>query len=110
MGTSLGDPFPDLARVSRLLKAGSIGWSATRNGLGLWNLQLATDRCRVDTGQRCDVQSSFFDSLPAGSTRLDSVLVMRDVSITCSVPKKNNLTIDRTLAPRAQRGQTDTDY
>ena len=108
-GTFLSDLFPDLAGASKLLEAGSIGWSATRNGLGLRNLQLATDRWRVDTGQRCDVQSSFFDSLPAGSTRLDSILVMRDMSITCSLPKKNNHIIDRTLAPRAQRGQIDTD-
>ena len=35
-----------------------------------------------------EVQSSFFDALPAGSAQLDSVLVMRDVPITWSVPAK----------------------
>ena len=55
-----------------------------------------------------EVQSSFFDALPAGSAHLDSVPDMRVVPIIWSGPK-NNRTIDRTLAPRAQRGQIDTD-
>ena len=55
-----------------------------------------------------EVQSRFFDGLPAGTAHLDSVPDMRVVPIMWSVPK-NNRTVDRTLAPRAQRGQIDTD-
>ena len=65
-----------------------IGWSPTRNGLGLQGLRLATDSWRVDAGQVLEVQSSFFDALPAGSARLDSVLVMRNVPITWSAPEQ----------------------
>ena len=80
----------------------------TPRGCFLQSLQLATDSWQVEAGQVLEVQSSFFDALPAGTAQWDSVLVMRDVPIICSVPK-NNRTIDRTLAPRAQRGQIDTD-
>ena len=34
------------------------------------------------------VTITFFDALPAGSAQRDSVLVMRDVSITWNVPKE----------------------
>jgi len=52
---------------------------------------------------------SFFEALPAAPAQLDSVLVMRDVLITKQPVERSDLTIDRTLAPRAPRGQTDTD-
>jgi len=52
---------------------------------------------------------SFFEALSAAPAQLDSVLVMRDVLITKQPVEKSDLTIDTTLAPRAPRGQTDTD-
>jgi len=42
----------------------------------------------VDAGEALEVQSSFFDARPAGSAHLASVLVMRDVPVTWSVPKE----------------------
>jgi len=50
----------------------------------------------VDAGEALEVQSSFFDALPAGSAQLDSVLVMRDVPIIWSVPKE---TISQSTGP-----------
>jgi len=95
-GTFVSGLFPALADASKFFQAGSIGWSPTRNGLGLQGLQLTTDSWRVDAGEALEVQSSFFDALPAGSAQLDSVLVMRDVPIIWSVPKE---TISQSTGP-----------
>jgi hypothetical protein len=84
--TFASELFPTLADASAFFQAGSIGWSPSRDGLTLQGLQLATDSWRVDAGEVLEVQSSFFAALPAGSAQLDSVLVMRDVPITWSVP------------------------
>ena len=95
-GIFVSDRLPTLADASKFFQAGSIGWSPTRNGLGLQGLQLTTDSWRVDAGEGLEVQSSFFDALPAGSAQLDSVLVMRDVPIIWSVPKE---TISQSTGP-----------
>ena len=87
-GTFASDQLPTLAPASKFFQANSIGWSPTRNGLGLQGLQLTTDSWREDASEALEVQSSFFDALPAGSAHLDSVLVMRDLPITWSVPKE----------------------
>lgn len=86
--TFASELFPTLEAASAFFQAGSIGWSPTRDGLGLQGLQLATDSWWVDAGEVLAVQSSFFDALPAGSAQLDSVLVMRNVPITWSVPSE----------------------
>ena len=108
-GIFASDQLPTLAPTSKFFQAGSIDWSPTRNGLGLQGLQLTIDSWRVDASEALDVQSSFFDALPAESAHLDSVLVMRDVPIHLERSERNNLTIDRTLALRSQRGQIETD-
>lgn len=107
-GTFASDLFPTIADASRFVQAGAIGWSPTRNGLGQQGLHLTTDSWRVDAGEVLEVQSSFFDALRPGSAPLDSMLVMREVPITWSLPKQTT-PIDRTSAPRAQHGQIDTD-
>ena len=80
--------FPTLADASAFFQAGSIGWSPSRDGLSLQGLRLATDCWHVDAGEALEAQSSFFDALPARSAQLDSVLVMRNVPITLSVPEQ----------------------
>ena len=42
----------------------------------------------ADAGEVLEVQSSLSDALRPGSAPLDSVLVMRDVPITRSLPKE----------------------
>lgn len=78
--------FSSVADASAFFQNGSVGWSPSRDGSTLQGLALETSRWRVEPGRVLDVRSSFFDSLPAGSAVLDSVLVMRDVPITWSVP------------------------
>ena len=61
----------------------------------------------MEDGQALEKQFSFFEALPVGPAQLNSVLVMRDVPIIKPV-ERSDLTIDRTLAPQAPRGQIDT--
>ncbi|RFA11150.1 hypothetical protein B7R54_07425 [Subtercola boreus] len=77
--------FPSLDDASEFFRAGSTGWSPTRDG-ALQGLTLATTDWRIEGGTPLAVRSSYFDALPAGSAVLDSVLVMRNVPVTWSVP------------------------
>ena len=87
-GTNGSGLSPTLADASMFFQAGSIGWSPTPNGLALHVLQLVTDSGQVEFCKALEEQSSFFDAMPAGSAPPDSVLVMRDVPITRSLPKE----------------------
>jgi len=109
-GTFASDRLPTLADTSKFFQAGSIGWSPTRNGLGLQGLQLTTDSWRVDAGEALEVQSSFFDARPAGVGAPG--FGARDARRAGHLERseRNDLTIDRTLAPRSQRGQIETDF
>ena len=77
--------FPTVDDASRFFELGAVGWSPDRKGRRLDGLRLATDAWKVDGARAVEVRSSFFDSLPAGSARLDCVLVMRRVPIVWSV-------------------------
>jgi hypothetical protein len=81
--------FPTVDDASEFFRAGSTGWSPRRGSEELDGLSLGTDRWAVEPGRLLNVESSFFDALPEGSARLDSVLVMRDVPIVWSVPSRS---------------------
>ena len=61
------------------------------------SLQLATDKLAGEAGKALEEYSNFFDALPAGSSQRDSVLVVRDVPISWSVPKE---TISQSTGPK----------
>ena len=91
------------AAFNRAGLSAQIGWSPTRNGHCLQNmqsmqsLQLATDKLAGEAGKALEEYSNFFDALPAGSSQRDSVLVVRDVPISWSVPKE---TISQSTGPK----------
>ncbi|WEO75797.1 DUF2071 domain-containing protein [Cryobacterium sp. SO2] len=87
--------FGTLVDASAFFQNGAVGWSPSRDGRRLEGLRLQTSQWQVTPGRARSVRSSFFDGLPAGSAILDSVLVMRNVPITWSLP--------RGLAPSAVR-------
>ncbi|RFA15555.1 hypothetical protein B7R22_06635 [Subtercola boreus] len=93
-GSSL---FPTLDAASEFFRAGSTGWSPTRSG-ALQGLTLSTSAWRIEGGKALTVRSSYFDALLAGSAKLDSVLVMRGVPVTWSVPALS-LTPGRATTP-----------
>lgn len=79
--------FPTIDDASAFFRAGSTGWSPRRNSTELDGLTLETEHWKVEPGRLLNVESSFFDELPAGSAQLDSVLVMRDVPIEWRQPE-----------------------
>jgi hypothetical protein len=83
--------FATVDDASAFFRAGSTGWSPRRDSAELDGLTLETEHWSVEPGRLLHVASSFFDALPEGSTRLDSVLVMRDVPIEWSVPPRRAL-------------------
>jgi hypothetical protein len=80
--------FPTVDDASAFFRAGSTGWSPRRGSAELDGLTLETEQWKVEPGRLLNVESSFFDALPEGSARLDSVLVMRDVPIQWGVPPR----------------------
>ena len=106
------------AAFNRAGLSAQIGWSPTRNGhcvqtvqslqslqsvqsmqsmQSMQSLQLATDKLAGEAGKALEEYSNFFDALPAGSSQRDSVLVVRDVPISWSVPKE---TISQSTGPK----------
>ncbi|SKB01499.1 Uncharacterized conserved protein (COG2071) [Agreia bicolorata] len=81
--------FATVDDASAFFRAGSTGWSPRRGSVELDGLTLETEQWKVEPGRLLNVESSFFDALPDGSARLDSVLVMRDVPIAWSVPPRS---------------------
>ena len=76
--------FADTEDASAFFRAGSDGFSA-RAAAGFDGLSLRTDSWRVEAATPLAVRSSFFEdrtTFPAGSARLDSVLVMRQVPVS----------------------------
>jgi hypothetical protein len=78
--------FRTVDDASDFFQNGATGWSPGRDGRTLEGLTLSTDAWHVDAGRMIEMHSSFFDALPAGAATYDSVLVMRTVPITWSVP------------------------
>ena len=58
-GIFASDQLPTLAPTSKFFQAGSIGWSPTRNGLGLQGLQLTIDRTLAPRSQRGQIETDF---------------------------------------------------
>ena len=81
--------FSTVDDASAFFRAGSTGWSPRHGSAELDGLTLETEQWKVEPGRLLNVESSFFDALPEGSARLDSVLVMRDVPIAWSVPPRS---------------------
>jgi hypothetical protein len=76
--------FKDTAAASAFFKAGSVGFSATRDATRFDGLQLITPSWKVEPAEITAAQSSFFDDteqFPPGSANLDCALVMRDVPV-----------------------------
>jgi len=76
--------FKDTAAASAFFKAGSVGFSATRDANRFDGLQLLTASWKVEPAEAVAVQSSFFDDpyqFPQGSAKLDCALVMRNVPV-----------------------------
>ncbi|MBG6059372.1 hypothetical protein RCH16_002669 [Cryobacterium sp. MP_M5] len=78
--------FETVADASAFFRNGAVGWSPSRDGRRLEGLRLDTTAWAVQPGEALTVESSFFDALPDGSATLDSMLVMRNVPITWTVP------------------------
>ncbi|WP_447647368.1 DUF2071 domain-containing protein [Microbacterium forte] len=89
--------FASIDEASDFYRAGRLGWSAARGGLGVESVALTTDAWRVENAHLHSVSSSFFDALPAGSAVFDSVVVMRDLPLTLSDVRESR--IDAVLSP-----------
>lgn len=79
-------PFGTVEDASAFFRNGAVGWSPSRDGRRLEGLRLDPTAWAVQPGEALNVESSFFDALPAGSATLDCVLVMRNMPITWTVP------------------------
>jgi len=90
--------FATVDDASSFFGAGSTGWSPRRGSAELDGLTLKTEHWKVEPGRLLNVESSFFDALPEGSARLDSVLVMRDVPVAWSVPPRSRQITRESLA------------
>jgi hypothetical protein len=77
--------FASTTEASDFFRAGAAGFSPTRRCADrLDGLELRTTTWRIQAADIRHVRSSFFDdrvAFPAGSIRLDSALVMRDVAV-----------------------------
>ena len=76
--------FASTTEASNFFRAGAAGFSPTRRSDRLDGLKLRTTTWRIEPADIRHVRSSFFDdrvAFPAGSIRLDSALVMRDVAV-----------------------------
>ena len=76
--------FASTTEASNFFRAGAAGFSPTRRSARLDGLELRTTTWRLQAADIRHVRSSFFDdrvAFPAGSIRLDSALVMRDVTV-----------------------------
>ncbi|MFJ6534013.1 DUF2071 domain-containing protein [Microbacterium sp. NPDC091662] len=78
--------FPTVDDASQFYRDGAIGWSPRRDGKGAEAVELSATRWVVDAARVNEVTSSFFDGLPRGAARIDSVLVMRDLPVTWRRP------------------------
>jgi len=79
--------FDSVDSASEFFRKDATGWSPDRIGR-LEGLRLDTDAWHVDAAEPIHVESSLFDSLPAGSAQLDFALVMRNVPVTWSTPRE----------------------
>ncbi len=76
--------FASTTEASNSFRAVAAGFSPTRRSSRLDGLELRTTTWRIQAADIRHVRSSFFDdrvAFPAGSIRLDSALVMRDVTV-----------------------------
>jgi len=77
--------FADLREASDFFRAGSAGFSATRDSGRLEALELRADRWVVEPAEVHAVSSSFFEDtrlFPSGSATIDCALLMRDIPVT----------------------------
>ena len=75
--------FSSLGQASAFFKAGSLGYSASRDVLKSDGLILRTDEWSVGALEVSKVHSSYFEDperFPAGSVTFDHALIMRDVA------------------------------
>jgi hypothetical protein len=71
--------FASLEAASRFFAAGSVSYSATRDGERLDGLELRTTAWRVDALDVQSVFSSYFGAFPPDSVEFDSALIMRNI-------------------------------
>lgn len=90
--------FPTVEAASAFHEHGAIGWSPKRNGNGVEPLELTSKEWAVESGEVRSIHSSFFDSLPAGSAVLDSVVIMRDIPFFWETPKITPDRVDRSVS------------
>lgn len=79
--------FATVDDASDFYRHGSVGWSPRRGEHGVEALELTSSAWEVAPATVRNVESSFFDSLPAGSVSLDSALVMRDLPLVWKAPQ-----------------------
>ena len=82
-----GTLFDTVDSASDFFRKDATGWSPDRHGR-LEGLRLDTDAWHVEAAEPIHVESSLFDSLPAGSAQLDFALLMRDVPVVWSTPRE----------------------
>ncbi len=92
--------FASIDEASDFFQKGSVGWSPSLNGKKLEGMRLETDQWSVGPARAESVSSSFFDSLPRGSARLDNVLIMRKIPVLWHREKKLSTGPKQVLNPR----------
>lgn len=88
--------FGSVEEASEFHRLGSVGWSPCVAGDGIEALELTSTEWTAEPGVVHAVESSFFESLPAGSAVLDSALVMRDLPFFWDTPR---VEFDEVAAP-----------
>ena len=74
-----GSVFSSLQDASAFFESGAVGYSVTRDAGRFDGLELDTASWQIEPLDVSDVRSSFFDSLPSGTARFDSALIMRGI-------------------------------
>jgi hypothetical protein len=95
--------FADLREASDFFRAGSAGFSATRDSGRLDGLELRADRWVVEPAEVISVCSSFFDDarlFPPGSAAIDCALLMREIPVTWNVIQPTCQATSTTLSRR----------
>lgn len=98
--------FPTIQAASDFHRDGAIGWSPRRDGLGAEPVELTSDAWAVEPGRINEIHSSFFDALPSGAAKLDSVVIMRNLPLRWSVPRGTGLKTDEGRFPAGEARTT----
>lgn len=80
--------FATVEDASEFYRAGRIGWSRRHDGVTFEPVAVTSEEWSVEGARMLSLRSSFFDALPHGAAEFDSVVVMRDLPLTISSPRR----------------------